>query len=116
MLAGIGNLYKSETLFLRGINPWRTVGEIDELEKAVTLAQKLLAANRGRWSQATTGSVRRGAQHWVFERAGSPCRRCGTTIRRSKQGDHERISYWCPKCQPGDESPAGRASPTLARD
>jgi endonuclease-8 len=113
-LAGIGNLYKSETLFLRGINPWRTVGEIAELEKMVTLAQKLLAANKGRWSQATTGSLRRGEQHWVFERAGSACRRCGTTIRRSKQGDHERISYWCPKCQPGTESPEGQARPTLA--
>jgi endonuclease-8 len=115
-LAGIGNLYKSETLFLRGINPWRTVGEIDNLEKTVTLAQKLLAANKGRWNQATTGSLRRGEQHWVFERAGSPCRRCGTTIRRSKQGDHDRISYWCPKCQPGAESPSGLSRPTLARD
>jgi endonuclease VIII len=115
-LAGIGNLYKSETLFLRGINPWRTVAEIDDLPRAVILAQKLLAANRGRWNQATTGSLRRGEQHWVFERAGSPCRRCGTTIRRSKQGDHERISYWCPTCQPGAESPPGRERPTLARD
>jgi endonuclease-8 len=115
-LAGIGNLYKSETLFLRGINPWRPVAGIDNLEKTVILAQKLLAANRGRWNQATTGSLRRGEQHWVFERAGSPCRRCGTTIRREKQGDHERISYWCPTCQPGGESPTGRARPTLAQD
>lgn len=115
-LAGIGNLYKSETLFLRGINPWRTVAGIDDLEKTVVLAQRLLAANRGRWTQATTGSLRRGEQHWVFERAGSPCRRCGTTVRREKQGDHERISYWCPTCQPGDESPAGRTRPTLAQD
>jgi endonuclease-8 len=115
-LAGIGNLYKSETLFLRGVNPWRTVAEIDNLDKMVVLAQKLLAANRGRWNQATTGSLRPGQQHWVFERAGSPCRRCGTTIRRSKQGDHERISYWCPRCQPGDEAPRGQTRPTLAQD
>jgi len=115
-LAGIGNLYKSETLFLRGINPWRKVAEVDNLDKMVTLAQKLLASNKGRWNQATTGSLRRGEQHWVFERAGSPCRRCGTIIRRSKQGDHERISYWCPKCQPGDEAPRGQTRPTLAPD
>jgi endonuclease-8 len=115
-LAGIGNLYKTETLFLRGINPWRRVGEVPDLAAVVTLAQRLLAANKGRWQQATTGSRRRGEEHWVFERAGSPCRRCGTTIRRERQGDHERISYWCPRCQPGDDAPPGRARPTLARD
>ncbi len=114
-LAGIGNLYKSETLFLRGIDPWRPVGEVPDLSGLVALAQRLLAANRGRWQQATTGSIRRGEEHWVFERAGSPCRRCGTTIRRERQGDHERISYWCPRCQPG-EAPRGRDRPTLARD
>jgi endonuclease VIII len=114
-LAGIGNLYKSETLFLRGISPWRPVGEVPDLPRLVVLAQQLLAANKGRWHQATTGSMRRGEEHWVFERAGSPCRRCGTTIRRERQGDHERISYWCPNCQPG-EAPPGRTRPTLARD
>jgi len=114
-LAGIGNLYKSETLFLRGISPWRPVGEVPDLSALVTLAQRLLAANKGRWQQATTGSTRRGEEHWVFERAGSPCRRCGTTVRRERQGDHERISYWCPRCQAG-EAPTGRSRPTLARD
>jgi endonuclease-8 len=114
-LAGIGNLYKSETLFLRGINPWRRVGDVPDLAGLVALAQRLLAANRGRWHQATTGSLRRGEEHWVFERAGSRCRRCSTTIRRERQGDRERISYWCPRCQPGD-APRGRARPTLARD
>jgi endonuclease VIII len=114
-LAGIGNLYKSETLFLRGISPWRPVGEVPDLPGLVALAQRLLAANRGRWQQATTGSIRRGEEHWVFERAGAPCRRCGTTVRRERQGDHERISYWCPLCQPGD-APHGRTRPTLARD
>jgi endonuclease-8 len=114
-LAGIGNLYKSETLFLRGISPWRPVGDVPDLPGLVALAQRLLAANRGRWQQATTGSIRRGEEHWVFERAGAPCRRCGTTVRRERQGDHERISYWCPHCQPG-EAPSGRVRPTLARD
>lgn len=98
-LAGIGNLYKAETLFLRGVSPWLPVSAVDDLDAVVRLAQRLLAANRGRWTQATTGSLRRGEQNYVFERAGSPCRRCGTVIRRKVLG--ERITYWCPSCQPG---------------
>ena len=102
-LAGIGNLYKAETLFLRGVSPWAAVSEVDDLEGMVGLAQRLLASNRGRWTQATTGSLRRGEEQWVFGRAGGPCRRCGTTIRRASEGDYERITYWCPTCQPGPD-------------
>ena len=98
-LAGIGNLYKAETLFLRGVWPWTPVSEVDDLAAIVALAQRLLAANRGRWSQVTTGSLRRGEQVYVFERAGRPCRRCGTPIRRAVQGEPERLTYWCPRCQ-----------------
>jgi endonuclease-8 len=100
-LAGIGNLYKAETLFLRGLSPWTPVSGVDDLEGLVDLAQRRLASNLGRWDQATTGSLRRGEKQWVFERAGSPCRRCGTTIRRASEGDYERLTYWCPTCQPG---------------
>jgi endonuclease VIII len=114
-LAGIGNLYKAETLFLRGLSPWTQVSEVDDLDAVVALAQRLLSSNQGRWTQATTGSTRRGEERWVFERAGSPCRRCGTTIRRATDGDHDRITYWCPTCQPGP-APGGRVRPTLARD
>jgi endonuclease-8 len=113
-LAGIGNLYKAETLFLRGVAPWTPVSDVDDLEAMVSLAQRLLASNKGRWTQTTTGSLRKGEQHWVFERAGSRCRRCGTTIRRASEGDYERITYWCPTCQPGP-APVGRTRPTLAR-
>ena len=104
-LAGIGNLYKVETLFLRGVSPWTPVSDVDDLHGVVRLAQRLLAANRGRWTQVTTGSQRRGEEVYVFERAGSRCRRCGTTIRRATQGDHERLTYWCPHCQPGTGPP-----------
>jgi endonuclease-8 len=114
-LAGIGNLYKAETLFLRGTSPWTPVGEVADLPAMVTLAQKLLASNKGRWTQTTTGSLRKGEQQWVFERAGRACRRCGTTIRRWTGGDHDRITYWCPHCQPGP-SPGGTTRPTLAKD
>nr|WP_205863601.1 Fpg/Nei family DNA glycosylase [Planosporangium mesophilum] len=106
VLAGIGNLYKAETLFLRGLSPWTPVSSVYDLEGLVELARRLLTANLGRWDQATTGSLRRGEKQWVFERAGSPCRRCGTTIRRSNAGDYERITYWCPSCQPGPAPPS----------
>jgi endonuclease-8 len=97
-LAGIGNLYKSEVLFLRGISPWTPVAGIPELAALVALARDLLLAHRGRWQQITTGSSRRGEEVYVYGRAGLPCRRCGTRIRGESQGD--RLTYWCPTCQP----------------
>ncbi len=102
-LAGIGNLYKAETLFLRGIHPWRPVSSVADLDAVVSLAHRLLLANRDRWEQVTTGDQRRGRQVWVFERARQPCRRCGTSIAVANQGEdptRTRITYWCPSCQP----------------
>lgn len=102
-LAGIGNLYKAETLFLSGITPWTPVAEVRSLERVVMLARKLILANRDHWAQSTTGSLRRGEEHWVYRRANTACRRCGTTIRRARQGDgaEDRVSFWCPSCQAG---------------
>jgi endonuclease VIII len=97
-LAGVGNLYKSETLFLRGLWPWTPVRDVADLAGTVTLAQKLLASNMGRWTQTTTGSLRRGETSYVYGRRAYPCRRCGTAIRKAEQGD--RVTYWCPRCQP----------------
>jgi endonuclease-8 len=97
-LAGIGNLYKAEVLFLRGINPWTPVSKVDRVDALVELAQKLMIANKGRWVQATTGSLRRGQEVYVYGRAGAPCRRCGTLIARDTQA--ERVTFWCPRCQP----------------
>lgn len=97
-LAGIGNLYKSEVLFLRGIFPWTPVHHVADLTGVVTLAGRLLAANRGRWAQSTTGSLRHGETTYVYGRHGRPCRRCGTPIGRRIQG--ERLTFWCPTCQP----------------
>jgi len=102
-LAGIGNLYKAETLFLGGVWPWAPVAAVDDLAALVTLAQGLMAGNRGRWAQVTTGSSRRGEQNYVFERAGRPCRRCGTAIELDVLGD--RLTYWCPRCQPALADP-----------
>ncbi len=101
-LAGIGNLYKAETLFLRGISPWRPVSESGDLGPLVDLARRLLDANKNRIGQVTTGNTARGQQTWVYGRAGLPCRRCGTAIQRADQGElvEERVTFWCPYCQP----------------
>lgn len=100
-LAGIGNLWKSETLFLRGVNPWRPVGEIDSLPEMVELARQLLEANKERIGQVSTGNRARGEQTWVYGRAGRPCRRCGASISRADQAvTEERVTFWCPRCQP----------------
>ena len=100
-LAGIGNLYKAEVLFLRGVDPWRPTGEVADLDALVATAQRLMDANKERFSQVTTGVRRPGEQTWVYERAGRPCRRCGTAIRSAEQGGDttERITFWCPNCQ-----------------
>ncbi|MEH0973769.1 DNA-formamidopyrimidine glycosylase family protein [Micromonospora sp. CPCC 205546] len=97
-LAGVGNLYKCEVLFLRGVSPWSPVRAVPDLAGTVALAQKLLAANRGRWTQSTTGSLHRGQTSYVYGRRAQPCRRCGTAIRKEELG--ERVTYWCPVCQP----------------
>ncbi|MFI9642986.1 DNA-formamidopyrimidine glycosylase family protein [Micromonospora sp. NPDC051925] len=97
-LAGVGNLYTCELLFLRGLSPWTPVGAVPDLAGTVALAQRLLAANRGRWTQSTTGSLRRGQTSYVYGRRAEPCRRCGTAIGREELG--ERVTYWCPTCQP----------------
>ena len=105
-LAGIGNLYKSESLFLSGITPWTSVGAVPDLAAVIRRAHKLLHANKTHWHQSTTGSLRRGEEHWVFERSGRPCRRCGTRIASAEQSEpgdeaRARLSYWCPNCQTG---------------
>ncbi|MBV9486466.1 MAG: DNA glycosylase [Frankiaceae bacterium] len=110
-LAGIGNLYKTEVLFLSGLTPWTTVAAVPDLPAMVRRARKLLVANKSRWVQTTTGNLRRDELHWVFERHGRPCRRCGTIVRRAMQGPdlYDRICYWCPSCQAGP-SPSGSSA------
>jgi endonuclease-8 len=104
-LAGIGNLYKSEVLFLRGLSPWTPIDKAADLDALVGLARRLMHANKDRWDQITTGRNAPGEKTWVFERSGRPCRRCGTAIRSAEQGNtpHQRLTYWCPDCQPGPD-------------
>jgi endonuclease-8 len=101
-LAGIGTIYRAETLFLRGLHPRRTIGSIDDLTGLVELAHRLLDANKDRVGQVTTGVDRPGANVWVYGRVHRPCHRCGTLIRRGDLGaaPYDRVIYWCPRCQP----------------
>lgn len=101
-LAGIGNLYKCETLFLEHVNPWRATGDVD-LAKIVATAHRLLRINRDHPEQSTTGRTGRGQEHWVYGRGREPCLLCRTPIARAEQGapPRQRVTYWCPTCQPG---------------
>jgi endonuclease-8 len=91
----------AETLFLRGVDPSRAAGSVDDLSALVELGHRLLDANKARIGHVTTGDTRPGRENWVYGRAGRPCRRCGTPIRRSEQGPpgQERLRFWCPNCQ-----------------
>ena len=98
VIAGIGNVYRCEICFLRGIDPWTPVDAVRNPAALVALVKRLFEANRQLGSQITTGDLRPGYERWVYGRAGAPCRRCRTPIQR--QGDEERVTYWCPHCQP----------------
>jgi endonuclease VIII len=100
-LAGIGNVYASELCFVTGVAPERPVADVPDLRRMVDRAHQLLDLNSHRAQQSTTGDLARGRQFWVYDRAGRPCRRCGTTIRQSLLGDagRERTTFSCPACQ-----------------
>ena len=109
-LAGIGNVYKAEVLFLRGISPWRPAGSVGDLAAVTDLARRLLEANKDAAGHVTTGSPARGERNWVYGRAGLPCRRCGTPVVADGYAGpgtaaRERITFWCPACQPGPAQP-----------
>jgi len=117
-LAGIGNIYKAESLFLERTSPWTTVGEVEDLPRLVDRARRLLDANKAHSSQATTGDPR--ADHWVYGRGGRPCLRCGGRVATASQGDppYDRVTYWCPACQPGPSpvvAPSHRSRPSGRR-
>jgi endonuclease VIII len=102
VLAGIGNMYKSEILFLEGTNPWTAVGDITDPGSLLRTAHRLLRLNRDHPEQSTTGDTGRGRQHWVYLRCREPCLRCGTPISFAEQGTppRQRPTYWCAACQP----------------
>lgn len=101
-VAGFGNEYANEILFVRGIHPLTPANETDAAA-IVDLGARMIRANRERVDRTFTGDTRPGRTTWVYRREGRPCRRCGTLIRRTELGAHEtdeRIVFWCPRCQP----------------
>jgi endonuclease-8 len=111
VLAGIGNVYKSEVLFACGVNPFATIDQLTdaEIELLVATARKFLRANVTGGLAAmttytgfrrTTGRSSPNERLWVYGRAGEPCRRCGSAIEIRPQGSDARLTYWCSTCQP----------------
>jgi endonuclease VIII len=115
VVAGIGNVYKSEVLFICRVSPFAPVRALDDATLGTILetARKHLCANvidasaaivTYRGYRRTTGRSDPGANLYVYGRARKPCRRCGASIRVQAQGPDARLTYWCPTCQP-DASP-----------
>lgn len=102
--AGIGNVIKSEVLFMRGIHPWARVGTLSPpiVRQLLDEARRVLQISvaEGGVGRRTTGRVQPDARLYVYGRADRPCRRCGTLIQFAKQGRDARSTYWCPRCQP----------------
>ena len=111
VMAGIGNVYKSETLFVSGVNPFTRVDALGDsaLARIVDTARKLLTVNVTAdmapmttyvGFRKTTGKDDPNERLWVYGRARQECRRCGAAIQISKAGKDARLTYWCPTCQP----------------
>jgi len=112
VLAGLGNVYKSEVAFSAGVNPFRAMETITpgEMAQMAEFAQRYMKANVLDGSgdgivtyfgnRRTTGNSNRDERLWVYGRQGQECRRCGAAIMMRKQGEQARSTYWCPSCQP----------------
>ena len=114
VLAGVGNVFKSEICFVNGLNPFRKVETLtrEEAAAAIASAQRLLEGKCARGLRrhhrdlsrpAAPHHARirsRSASLWVYGRSGEPCRRCGELIRSRIQGADARVTFWCPRCQP----------------
>jgi endonuclease VIII len=110
IVAGVGNVYKSEVLFLCGINPFATVAQVDDdgVLAILATARKHLKANvidptaaivTYRGFRRTTRRADPAERLYVYGRAGKPCRKCGTPIEVRAQGTNARLTYWCGRCQ-----------------
>lgn len=109
VMAGVGNVFKSEILFLCKIDPFHRVSELSDsqLREVISTSRQLLLQNVGGGSRASSGGFRRTTRRispseslWVYGRKGLPCRKCGAPVAWRKVGGEARSTYWCPRCQP----------------
>lgn len=107
ILAGIGNVYKSEVLFLTHSDPFVAVAEYSDRDLKVLIqhARELMKQNLA-GSLRTTRHSLDGQRMWVYGRQGRPCRKCGSSIRMRRQGLEARSTYYCPQCQQMNSKPA----------
>jgi endonuclease-8 len=100
IVAGIGNVYKSETLFIEKVSPFVTVASLDDatLERLLKRARELMRRNLS-GPRRTTFGTHAGTKYFVYERSGQHCLKCDTKIRMLRQGNLQRSSYFCPECQ-----------------
>jgi endonuclease VIII len=109
-MAGVGNVYKSEVLFLEKVNPFASIRDLDDatIDRLIATARRLLIDNARPGAPAgrtttldpATGARLAPSRLWVYDRAGRPCHRCGTLIQSGPQGSElPRTTYWCPSCQ-----------------
>jgi endonuclease VIII len=120
LVAGIGNIYKSEVLFLAGVNPFTPASAVPQpvLERMMDIARGLLKDNVIDGSSAriqtyrslrmTSPATGHDESLWVYGRAGKPCRKCATPIEIKKMGVEARSTYWCPRCQQSQQSTVDR--------
>jgi endonuclease-8 len=103
-LAGVGNIYKSETLFTLGLDPFAPVSAFDDetLAAVVARARRLMSSNlRGAMRTTTRNQSQR---FYVYERKGKACLRCPSIVEMRRQGEQARSTYYCPQCQLGRTS------------
>jgi endonuclease VIII len=113
VLAGVGNVFKSEICFVTGIHPFAKVAALtpQQVKALVATARKLVGANvledsgdmivtYGGRQRRTTNSSDPSESLWVYGRHGVPCGRCGQPVRRRLQGPDARVTFWCATCQP----------------
>ena len=111
VLAGLGNVFKSEVCFAARVNPFRLVKSLSdfEVQSLVSNARKFMLANVTEGSgdriatysglRRTTARANPAERLWVYKRGSEPCRRCGTLVLSAKQGTEARVTFWCPNCQ-----------------
>jgi endonuclease-8 len=97
-LAGIGTIYRAETLFVTSVHPLTAVGAVADLDAVLATARRLLQRGVRAGEPLTTGDRRRPV--YAYGRSRRACYRCGTPIAFAEIGTPPRGAYWCPTCQP----------------